>query len=101
MSETPAKKPRTPRTEGAAATKTVKTAAKPAAKPAAKAAPAAAKAATGAARPGKAAASPELRQQLVIETAYYLSEKRRGHCSEQDDWLFAETLVDSLAKALK
>lgn len=113
MAETPVKKPRKTSTGDTAAVKPEKAAAKKtgtsktAAKPKAAAAPATTKSAAKATAPRtgslakKAPADADLRQRLIIETAYYLSEKRRSHCTEHDDWLFAEALVDSLAKAMK
>ena len=113
MAETQVKKPRKTSTEGVPAVKPEKAVAKKtgtgkaAAKPKAAAAPATTKGAAKTTVPRtaslgkKASADADLRQRLIIETAYYLSEKRRSHCTEHDDWLFAEALVDSLAKAVK
>jgi len=52
------------------------------------------------AAPAKPALDPELRQRLINDTAYYLSEKRRHFVSAEDDWCFAEGLIAGLAGAL-
>ena len=50
--------------------------------------------------PAKPALDAELRQRLINDTAYYLSEKRRQFVSAEDDWCFAAGLVDGLTGAL-
>ena len=74
-----------------------KTAAKPAAS-ASKAKPAAKK--TSAPAKNKPLLDEEFRMRLVTDTTYYISEKRCTIASAEDDWLFAELLVDSLAFAV-
>lgn len=69
--------------------------------------PAAAKTVAPAKAPAKKAApakkpmmDAEFRMRLINDTAYYISEKRCSIASAEDDWLFAELLIDSVAFAV-
>lgn len=112
MTET-AKPKRTTKTPSTAATK----AAAPAKKVAEKVTTAAAKpevkaeakpvkaAAPKKAAPAKAATKSvvdaDLRQKMLVDTAYYVSQHRHNPQGELNDWLFAEALVDGLIAGLK
>jgi len=69
--------------------------------------PAAAKVAT-AAKPATKKAAPakkplmdaDFRLRLINDTAYYISEKRCSIATAEDDWMFAELLIDSVAFAV-
>jgi hypothetical protein len=37
---------------------------------------------------------------LITDTAYYISEKRCSFATAEDDWMFAELLIDSVAFAV-
>jgi hypothetical protein len=93
------KKPAEKKAPVKAATAVKKAAAKPVAKPAstAKAAPKAPKKAPAAKKP---VLDEDFRMRMITDTAYYLSVKRSSFASPEDDWLFAELLVDSVAFAV-
>jgi hypothetical protein len=71
-------------------------------KPAAtKATPAAAKTTAKKAAPAKKPLmDADFRMRLINDTAYYISEKRCSIATAEDDWMFAELLIDSVAFAV-
>lgn len=81
-------------TTGATAVK--KTATKAATKPAA------AKSTTKKAAPAAKTVimDADFRMRLINDTAYYISEKRCSIATAEDDWMFAELLIDSIAFAV-
>jgi hypothetical protein len=70
-------------------------------KPAATKATPAAKTTTKKAAPAKKPLmDADFRMRLINDTAYYISEKRCSIATAEDDWMFAELLIDSVAFAV-
>lgn len=93
-------KPAASTAKAAEPVKKVAAVAKAPAKPAAKAA-APAKPSTAKKAPAKATGvNADLRQKMLVDTAYYISQQRHNPQGELNDWLFAEALVDGLIAEL-
>jgi hypothetical protein len=48
----------------------------------------------------KQAIDADFRMRLITDTAYYIAEKRCSIATPEDDWIFSELLVDSIAFAV-
>jgi hypothetical protein len=94
------KKPAEKKAPVKAATAVKKAAAKPVAKPASTAKAASKAPAKKAPAAKKPVLDEDFRMRMITDTAYYLSVKRSSFASPEDDWLFAELLVDSVAFAV-